>query len=168
VKLLILAHQASLYVLLSRFRNPIFPAHSAASATIASAHVAAAAANLLLLYSSVYLLHHASVTHIRRISSPPVQNMCAPSPFLLFFAFLYVCLAIPTGAVCALCRRSIVWAGIRYGIKDGGVASVVSALLSAAIPFTHTLQVRSDGSSRPYSDALQESRRQYASMLKSK
>ena len=105
---------------------------------MAGAHVAVAAANLLLLYTSVYFLHHASVMHIRRISSPPVQNMCAPSPFLLFFAFLYVCLAIPTGAVCALCRRSIVWAGIRYGIKDGGVACVVRGCTAVGLYTFHS------------------------------
>jgi hypothetical protein len=128
--------QASLYVLLSNIRNPMFSEHSAASGSD-SMLVVVAAASLLLLYTSVYFLHHSSVGHIRRISSPPVQNMCTPSPFPLFLAFLCVCVAVPTGAICALCRRSIVWAGIRYGIKDGGVTSVVRALaLLPSSPFS--------------------------------
>jgi hypothetical protein len=121
--------QASLAVLLSNVHNPIFPQPFADSGTTACTQIVVACANLLLLYVSVYLLHHASVGHIRRISAPPVQLMCAPSPLPLFLAFLCVCAAVPTGAICALCRSSIVWAGIRYGIKDGGVTSVVGSLV---------------------------------------
>ena len=124
------ADQASLCVLLSNVRNPVFPAPAAARGLGASTQTIVAAANLLLLYSSVYLLHHSSVGYIRRISAPPVQRMCAPPPLPLFLAFLCVCVAVPSGAICALCRSSIVWAGIRYGIKDGGVTSVVGLLAS--------------------------------------
>jgi hypothetical protein len=122
---------------MSSVRNPIFLELSTASGSGASMQVLVAAASLLLLYASVYLLHRSSVGHIRRISSPPVQNMCTPSPFPLFLALLCVCVAVPTGAICALCRRSIVWAGIRYGITDGGVTSVVSVLaLLPGCPFS--------------------------------
>jgi hypothetical protein len=61
------------------------------------------------------------------------------------------------GLAFAMASKTVVWH-----------AWCVGALLSASIPFTHTFQVRSDGSSRPYSEALQESRVQFASMLKSK
>ncbi len=168
VPYLTLADQASLYVIFSNIRNPIFPEDSATSDSGASILVVVAVASLLLLYASVYLLHHSSVRHIRRVSAPPVQNMCLPSPFPLFLAFLCVCVAVPTGAICALCRRSIVWAGICYGIKDGGVTSVVRLLVLFTAARCHSLQVRSDGSTRPYSDALQESKLLYASILKSK
>ncbi len=116
--------QASVSILLSNVRNPIYSVPSAASEG-AFTQVAVAAACLLLLYVSVYILHFSSVGHMRRISAPPAQMMCAPSPLPLFLAFLCVCAAVPIGAICALCRSSIVWAGIRYGIKDGGVCSVV-------------------------------------------
>jgi hypothetical protein len=121
-------NQASFSVLLTNVGNPIFAELSANHRPASQTQTIVASANLLLLYASVYLLHYASVGHIRRISAPPVQRMCAPSPLPLFFAFLCVCVAVPAGAICALCRNSIVWAGIRYGIKDGGVASVVRLL----------------------------------------
>ncbi len=113
---------------MSHFWNIMFSMPSAVNETDAngaSTQFAVAAACLLLLYASVYTLHFVCVAHISKMSAPPAQTMHTPSPFSLFLAFLCVCAAVPTGAICALCRNSIVWSGIRYSIKDGGVYRVV-------------------------------------------